>query len=97
MIIPSAKYKAYERDAGWWVQGKGSQIDYPVNVRAVYYMPTRRRVDLVNLHEALHDVLVHYGVLADDHSGIIAATDGSRVRYDKDRPRTEVWITGGQA
>lgn len=93
MILPSAKYRAYERDAGWWIKHKGLQIDYPVNVKAVYYMPTRGRVDLTNLHEALHDVLVHYGVLADDNSSIVASTDGSRVEYDKDRPRTEVWIT----
>ena len=65
----------------------------PVNVKAIYYMPTRRKVDITNLHEALHDVLTHYAVVADDNSNIIAATDGSRVRYDKTNPRTEVTIT----
>lgn len=92
-IMPSEKYVQYEKDCGWWLKGKGLKIDAPVNVKAHYYMPTRRRVDLTNLHEALHDVLVHYGVLKDDNSNIIVSTDGSRVFYDKENPRTEVWIT----
>lgn len=93
MIIPSTKYVAYEKECGWFINGKGMKIDYPVNVKALYYMPTRRRVDLTNLHEALHDILVKYEVLADDNSNIIVATDGSRVLYDKDNPRTKVIIT----
>ena len=41
----------------------------------------------------LHDVITHYGVIADDSADIVLATDGSRVKYDKDNPRTEVEIT----
>ena len=93
MIIPSAKYKAYEKDCGYMIKGKGMRISTPVNVKAIYYMPTRRRVDLTNLHESLHAILVKYEVLEDDNSKIIVSTDGSRVMYDKDHPRTEVWIT----
>lgn len=55
-------------------------------------MPARRRVDLCNLHEALCDVLVKYGVLEDDNSNIVVSMDGSRVFYDKENPRTEVEI-----
>ena len=55
-------------------------------------MPTRRRVDLCNLHEALCDVLVKHGVIADDNSNIVAGMDGSRVLYDKNNPRTEIVI-----
>lgn len=93
MIIPSKKYLQYQSDAGAFLRGKFSRIEDPVNIKAVYYMPTRRRVDLTNLHEALHDVLVHYGVIADDNSRIVVSTDGSRVKYDKGSPRTEVSIT----
>ena len=74
-----------------------ARIDYPVNVKCVFYMPTRRRVDLTNLLEAVDDVLVRSGVLADDHSGIVVSHDGSRVLYDKENPRTEVEITGWEA
>jgi Holliday junction resolvase RusA-like endonuclease len=56
-------------------------------------MPTQRRVDLVNLIEALQDVLVKAGVLADDNSSIVVSTDGSRVALDRRNPRTEVEIT----
>lgn len=68
-------------------------IRYPVNVKALYYMQTRRRVDLTNLNEALHDILVKAGMILDDNRDIIASTDGSRVLYDKLCPRVEVWIT----
>ena len=56
-------------------------------------MPDRRRVDITNLHSALHDILTHYGVIADDNCKIVVATDGSRVKVDRDNPRTEVIVT----
>lgn len=91
-ISPSQRYKEYEHAAAWFMPHEKT-IREPVNVRALFYMPTKRRVDLVNLEEALLDVLVHYGVLDDDNSAIVAGMDGSRVLYDKDNPRTEVIIT----
>ena len=45
-----------------------------------------------NLLESIDDVLVRAGVLKDDHSGIIVSHDGSRVLYDKDNPRTVLFI-----
>jgi Holliday junction resolvase RusA-like endonuclease len=69
------------------------KIAYPINLAAVYYMPSKRRVDLVNLIEALQDVLVKANVLEDDNSEIVVSTDGSRVKHDKLRPRTEIIIT----
>ena len=93
-IMPSEQYKQYEKDAQWFIHDR-PRIDYPVNVKCVFYMLTRRRVDLTNLLEAADDVLVHSGVLADDHSGIVVSHDGSRVDYDKARPRTEIEITEG--
>lgn len=92
MIIASNAYKEYESAAGYFLKGKGIKIDYPVNVKAVYYMPNKRRVDLTNLNEALHDILVKYDVLEDDNYKIIASTDGSSVHVDRNNPRTEVTI-----
>jgi Holliday junction resolvase RusA-like endonuclease len=92
-IIPSSQYKQYLKDSGWFIPCPAKPIDYPVNVKAIYYMPTKRKVDLTNLHEALHDILVHYKVLTDDNSGVVYSTDGSRVKYDKENPRTEIEIT----
>lgn len=91
-IIPSKAFRTYEKDCMYFMPNERG-INYPVNVKATYYMKTRRKVDLTNLHEALHDVLVTYGVLEDDDSKIIVSTDGSRVKYDKDNPRTVVEIS----
>lgn len=90
-LIPSKQYNKYETSCKPYIPSLN--IDMPINIKALYYMPTRRRVDLVNLHEALHDVLVKYNCLKDDNCNIIVSTDGSRVLYDKNYPRTEVYIT----
>lgn len=90
MIIPSKSYKEFEEAALWYIEKIG--IDYPVNVKAHFYMRTKRRVDLTNLLEALDDVLVKGGMLLDDNYKIIASHDGSRVFFDKDNPRIEVEI-----
>lgn len=91
--IPSKAYVEYEEACGWYLKRPDKPIDYRVNVKAVYYMKTKRKVDLPNLHSALHDILTHYGIVEDDNSDIIAKTDGSEVLYDKDNPRTEITIT----
>lgn len=91
-IMPSKRYKEYERDAAHFIPKGVETIAEPVNVKCLFYMPTRRKVDLTNLLEAIDDILVKAGVLQDDHSGIVYSHDGSRVLYDKDRPRTEVCI-----
>lgn len=92
-IVPSAKYKAYEKDALKFLQRHGNpKIDFPVNVKCLFFMETRRKPDLVNLLEAADDVLVRAGILKDDNSGIIISHDGSRVLYDKKNPRTEIFI-----
>lgn len=91
-IMPSKKYKEYEQNALWFIP-KGERIDYPVNVKCLFYMPTRRKCDLVNMQEAILDVMVKAGLLADDNYSIVQSMDGSRVLYDKSNPRTEVYIT----
>ena len=93
MILPSQKYKDYEQACALYVRPLKEPISFGVNVKCIYYMPTRRRVDLTNLLEATHDMLVKHGVLADDNSNIVWSVDGSRVLYDKGRPRTEIEIT----
>lgn len=91
MVIQSPQYRQYEKDAYWFLP-RGVNIDYPVNVKCVYYMPTKRRVDLTNLLNATLDILVKYEILADDNSNIVHSVDGSYVDYDKENPRTEVEI-----
>lgn len=92
-IIPSKVYREYEKYALWLVPRLSKPIDYPINLKCIFYMPNKRRVDKVNLEEAIQDVLVKAGVLADDNRNIVATTDGSMVLLDRENPRTEVEIT----
>lgn len=91
-VAPSKAYVDYETDCLRQIKRPHSPISARVNVRCVYYMATRRKVDLANLIEATCDILVKAKVLADDNSQIVAAHDGSRVDYDKKNPRAEIWI-----
>lgn len=92
LIVPSEAYKDYEREAALFMP-RGVHITEPVNVKCLFFMPTRRKCDLTNLLEAIDDVLVKTGVLADDNYTVIQSHDGSRVYYDKEHPRTEIYIT----
>lgn len=93
-IMPSQKYKEYEREAGWFLKPLPPRpIECSLNVKCLFYLPTRRRTDLTNLLEAVDDLLVHYKIIADDHYGIVTSHDGSRCYWDKDNPRTEITIT----
>lgn len=94
IIVQGKDYKAYEKACQPYLEGLVDEpINRPVTVKCSFYRATRHRVDITNLLSAAHDVLVKYGVLADDNRDIIASVDGSRVLYDKEHPRTEIEIT----
>ncbi len=91
--VPSPHYKDYRKYFLYQIKRDMQlMIDMPVNVKCVYYMPTRRTVDLVNLLEATNDLLVDARVLKDDNCSIVATHDGSCVRHDKENPRVEIEI-----
>lgn len=93
-IRQSAAYEAYEESVVYFLHPRPKKpIDSAVEVKCLFYMPTHRKVDLTNLLSAIDDILVFGGILADDNSKIIVSHDGSRVLYDKENPRTEVYIT----
>ena len=92
-VKPSSQYEQYERACLWQLRGKAWKLEGPLNLCCRYYMATRRKVDLVNLLEATSDILVRGGVIIDDNSRVVAGYDGSRVLYDKQRPRVEIRIT----
>lgn len=93
-IIQSKQYVQYEKKSILQLRKNRPEkpIDYPVSVSCLYYMPTRRRVDLLNLLAATHDILVKAEILKDDNSSIVYSVDGSRVHYDRERPRVEISI-----
>lgn len=93
-ISPSKQYKKYEKEAVWFLKPRPQRpIECSLNVKCLFYLPTRRKTDLTNLLEAVDDILVHTGIIADDHYGIVTAHDGSRCYWDKENPRTEIIIT----
>ena len=92
-VLPSKQFEKYQNDCRWFIKPPAKPINCKCNIKAVYYMPTKRKVDITNLHNALHDILVYYKVIEDDNCKVVIATDGSRVRVDKDNPRTEIIIT----
>ena len=92
-VSPSKQYKDYENLALWYIPKRGEPIDFPVNVKCTFYMPTERLCDLTNHLESIDDIMVKAGLLKDDNYKILTSHDGSRVMVDKDNPRTEVEIT----
>lgn len=67
-------------------------IDGQVHIIYRLYMQTRRKVDDLNLFASLDDILVHEKILKDDCIKYIRCRDGSRVLYDKENPRAEIYI-----
>lgn len=96
-LLPSEAFEKYEADCLRQITGEYRRgISTPVNVKAIYYMQTRRAVDLVNLLEGTCDILRDAGVVEDDNRNVIASTDGSRVYWDKRNPRVEITITDAE-
>lgn len=93
-IMPSKKYKEYEQAAAWFLVPRPPRpIECSLNIKCLFFLQTRRQTDLTNLLEAVDDLLVHVGIIKDDHYGIVTSHDGSRCYWDKDNPRTEITIT----
>ena len=92
MVLPSKPYKEFERACKEYMPVMEKPIDYPINLKCYYFMGTRRKCDITNLLQATCDILVKYGVLEDDNYTIVESTDGTRVFYDKENPRTEIYI-----
>ena len=96
-ITQSKGYKEYAKTFLWQVPSVAKiNINYPINLKCIYYRQTKHRVDLVNLLNATNDLLVEAGVLEDDNCKIVFSHDGSEVRWDKDNPRVEIEITAIQ-
>jgi Holliday junction resolvase RusA-like endonuclease len=94
-IIPSQQYQNYEKSfiEQAEIEGvTGLKIADPVNIKCLFYMHTRRKVDLTNLLSGAMDCMVSAGIIEDDNCKIATANDGSRVFYDKENPRTEITI-----
>ena len=95
-MIPSKQYLQFEKDCQPYfkqVLNQIGQIYYPINLQAVFYVETKRRIDLPNLLNAVDDAMVKSELILDANRDIIASHDGSRVYHDKFNPRIEIEIT----
>ena len=93
MVLPSKPYREYEKECKKYIPVlREPPINYEINLKCYYYMKTKRKCDITNLLQATCDMLVKYGILEDDNYTIVASTDGTRVFYDKENPRTEIYI-----
>ena len=94
VITQGKTYKKYEKECKPYIPKLEEPLNGPLEVRYLFYRKDNRACDLTNLEEALDDILVKYGVIADDNYKLLVSHDGSRVFVDKENPRTEVRIGG---
>jgi Holliday junction resolvase RusA-like endonuclease len=91
-IRQSERYLKFERDCAIFLKKYKSNIIYPINLKCTFYVKDKRKRDLVNLLNAIQDVLVKYEILADDNYDIVQSVDGSRIIYEKGREETIIEI-----
>lgn len=93
MILQSDLYKQFENDCGYILNKYSNlKIDYPINLKCIFVVPDKRKRDIVNLLNAIQDILVKYNVLEDDNYNIVAGVDGSRILYEKGVEKTIIEI-----
>lgn len=91
-IIQSKLYLQYEKECKKYLQNCFT-INNPINLKCIFFVPDKRRRDLVNYIEAIQDILVKYKVIEDDNYNIVQSIDGSKMYIDKENPRVEIEIT----
>ena len=92
IVLPSKPYQEYEKKCKQYIPKINEPINYPINLKCHFYKGTHRKCDLTNLLQAVCDILVKYKILEDDDYSIVSTTNGSEVFYDKETPRTEIYI-----
>ena len=91
-ISQSKRYHEFEQNCGYFLKKYQSNINYPINLKCTFYVKDRRKRDIVNLLNAMQDILVKYKVIADDNYNIVQSVDGSRIIYEKGREETIIEI-----
>ena len=92
-LIQSKAYRQYEKDCLKQLMYlyKGKTITGQLSMKALYYMPTKARPDLLNLLQASADILEKAKVIENDKN--IYSFDGSRIAgVDKLNPRCEILL-----
>ena len=92
-ITQSNLYKEYEKECKPHMPVMKEPIDCLFNIRAIFYRGSKHNCDNNNLQQAIADIMVKYGVIKDDSWKYLQGWDGSRVKFDKENPRTEIVVT----
>ena len=91
MVIQSEQYIRYETECLWRLkQYRGPKFKSQVEVRALFYMPSKQRPDLTNCMQSVADILEKAGVIENDRN--IVSWDGTRLLIDKEEPRVDIEI-----
>lgn len=98
MLLPSKQYKEFEKESlihlkTMTIPYTKNPIDYPVNLKCIFYKDKDYKADLSGYLQAVQDMLVKAEILADDNHKVVFSTDGSRVMLDRENPRIEIEIT----
>jgi Holliday junction resolvase RusA-like endonuclease len=93
VVAPSAVHDNWFRRALPEVKAawRRAPLTEPVSVKALFFRADGRRVDLVNLMQALADLLERGGVVKNDQ--LIRAWDRSRLLRDPNDPRIELVVS----
>lgn len=91
-ISQSKLYKEFEEECGYYLLNYRKKIDYPINLKCTFIVDDKRKRDIVNLLNAIQDILVKYQVLADDNYNIVQSIDGTRIIYEKGVNKTIIEI-----
>ena len=68
------------------------KLDKPLKVIYKFRFPDRLKTDLSNKLESINDLLVRYGVFADDNHQILTCIEATSMGVDKENPRCEIEI-----
>ena len=93
MIIQSKQYLEFERECAIFLLKYKMNINTPINLKCVFIVPDKRKRDIVNLLNAIQDILVKYKVIEDDNYNIVKSVDGSRIIYEKGIEKTIIEIS----
>ena len=64
-VAPSINFEIYQNRCFEYLykfRGLVDSDNYPLNIKCLFYMPKRYRVDLVNLLESIDDVLLNRSI-----------------------------------
>ena len=98
MLIPNKKYNEWIHTTVKQLKDQKEEkqfetINERVAVKCLVYRLTKRKIDLINLLQSVHDALEAAGILKDDF--LIESTDGSRriLGVEKGEERAEIFIS----